>query len=73
VRETLASIAERYYGDRSRLDVIWEVDELPPNPRLAVGTLLRIPEIPGVPFLVPGAPRPPGSREETPAPREEAR
>jgi tetratricopeptide (TPR) repeat protein len=58
-RETLASIAERYYGDRSRAEVIWEVNELPPNPRITAGMMLRIPEIPGVPFLV-DTPRPPG-------------
>ena len=48
--ETLATIAQRYYGDRSRSEVIWETNQLPPNPRLAVGTTLKIPEIPGVPF-----------------------
>lgn len=53
--ETLASIAQRYYGDRSRSEVIWEVNQLPPNPRLAVGTALKIPEIPGVPFVDPSA------------------
>jgi tetratricopeptide (TPR) repeat protein len=65
--ETLASLAERYYGDRSRLEVIWETNQLPPNPRLAAGTTLKIPEIPGLPFArprpvvpspVPGAPAP---------------
>lgn len=48
--DTLASLAQRYYGDRSRSEVIWETNQLPPNPRLAVGTTLKIPEIPGVPF-----------------------
>jgi tetratricopeptide (TPR) repeat protein len=48
--ETLASIAQRYYGDRSRSEVIWETNQLPPNPRLVAGTTLKIPEIPGVPF-----------------------
>jgi nucleoid-associated protein YgaU len=49
--ETLASLAERYYGDRARAEVIWETNQLPPSPRLAPGVVLRIPEIPGVPFV----------------------
>ena len=48
--DTLASIAQRYYGDRSRSEVIWETNQLPSNPRLVAGTTLKIPEIPGVPF-----------------------
>ena len=35
--ETLATIAERYYGDRARSEVIWETNQLPPNPRLTRG------------------------------------
>src|SRR6185503_14040818 len=50
--ESLGSIAQRYYGDRSRSEVIWEMNQLPRNPRLAVGASLRVPEIPGVPFLL---------------------
>jgi tetratricopeptide (TPR) repeat protein len=58
--DTLATIAERYYGDRSRSEVIWETNQLPPNPRLAAGMLLKIPEIPGVPFVLPELrPKPP--------------
>jgi tetratricopeptide (TPR) repeat protein len=49
--ETLATLAQRYYGDRSRGEVIWETNQLPPNPRLVAGTTLKIPEIPGLPFL----------------------
>ncbi|HZS33058.1 MAG TPA: tetratricopeptide repeat protein, partial [Methylomirabilota bacterium] len=68
--ETLATIAERYYGDRSRSEVIWETNQLPPNPRLAAGTVLKIPEIPGVPFVLPELrPRPPvetATRPEAP-------
>jgi tetratricopeptide (TPR) repeat protein len=78
--ETLATIAERYYGDRSRSEVIWETNQLPPNPRLAAGTVLKIPEIPGVPFVLPELrPRPPpestpGAPEPgRPEPREPAR
>jgi tetratricopeptide (TPR) repeat protein len=48
--ETLGSIAQRYYGDPSRSEVIWEINQLPRNPRLVVGSSLRVPEIPGLPF-----------------------
>jgi len=54
--ETLGSIAQRYYGDRSRSEVIWEINQLPRNPRLVVGSSLRVPEIPGLPFQVSGPP-----------------
>ena len=56
--ETLASISELYYGDRSRADVIWETNGLSPDPKLGSGSTLIIPEIPGVPFNDPRAPRP---------------
>jgi tetratricopeptide (TPR) repeat protein len=56
--DTLTGLAQRYYGDRSRGEVIWETNQLPPNPRLAPGTTLKIPEIPGVPFVHPEARRP---------------
>ncbi len=51
--DTLAALAERYYGDRSRSEVIWETNQLPPNPRLVAGSTLKIPEIPGLPFARP--------------------
>ena len=65
--ESLASIAQFYYGDRSRSEVIWETNQLPPNPKLNPGMVLRIPEIPGLPFGRPEAPvaKP---RPDTPAP-----
>lgn len=68
--ETLASLAERYYGDRSRGEVIWETNNLPPGRPLAVGAVLRIPEIPGVPFYAPGRKPPPAPAAAiaTPAP-----
>jgi LysM domain-containing protein len=56
--DTLTSLAQRYYGDRSRGEVIWETNQLPSNPRLAAGTTLKIPEIPGVPFVHPEVRRP---------------
>jgi tetratricopeptide (TPR) repeat protein len=70
--ETLGSIAQRYYGDRSRSEVIWETNQLPSNPRLLAGSTLRVPEIPGLPFMVavppaavPEPPRSTAPREET--------
>jgi tetratricopeptide (TPR) repeat protein len=53
--ETLGGIAERYYGDRSRSEVIWETNRLPVGRPLVVGTTLKIPEIPGLPFAAAGA------------------
>jgi len=73
--DSLTSIAQLYYGDRTRSEVIWETNQLPPNPKLAPGTVLRIPEIPGLPFGRPdpaptaktppsgGAPATPGKTE----------
>jgi peptidoglycan/xylan/chitin deacetylase (PgdA/CDA1 family) len=49
--DTLASIAELYYGDRFRAEVIAETNRLSVNARLVAGRTLRIPEIPGVPIL----------------------
>jgi tetratricopeptide (TPR) repeat protein len=68
--DTLASLAQRYYGDRSRLEVIWEVNQLPRNPRLTAGMVVRIPEIPGVPFTherrdTPAATAPPAAEPTT--------
>ena len=66
--DTLATIAERYYGDRSRSEVIWETNQLPPNPRIVAGMTLKIPEIPGVPFVLPELrPKPPADTTATPA------
>ena len=52
--DTLSSLAERYYGDRSRGEVIWETNRLPAGKSLVVGSTLKIPEIPGVPFITSG-------------------
>ncbi len=49
--ETLASVADLYYGDQLRADVIGEANQLSVNEHLAPGREIRIPEIPGVPFL----------------------
>ena len=56
--ESLASIAQLYYGDRVRSEVIWETNQLPANPKLTPGMVLKIPEIPGLPF----------GRQDTPQP-----
>lgn len=61
--DSLPALAERYYGDRSRAEVIAETNQLAPNARLVPGRALRIPEIPGVPF-VPGEARPPAPPAE---------
>jgi tetratricopeptide (TPR) repeat protein len=57
--ETLSSLAERYYGDRARGEVIWEHNSLAPGRPLAAGAVLRIPEIPGLPFYTSGRKPPP--------------
>lgn len=66
--DTLAALAQRYYGDRSRSEVIWETNHLPPKPQLVAGTILKIPEIPGVPFVQPELKRPAAASPATPAP-----
>lgn len=66
--DTLSALAQRYYGDRSRSEVIWETNQLPPSPRLAPGSTLKIPEIPGVPFVHPEARRPAPAVAAVPTP-----
>jgi tetratricopeptide (TPR) repeat protein len=66
--DTLTALAQRYYGDRSRGEVIWETNQLPPSPRLAPGTTLKIPEIPGVPFVHAEARKPPPAIAALPTP-----
>lgn len=65
--DTLASLAQRYYNDRARAEVIAETNHLAPSARLAVGKTVKIPEIPGLPFQ-----RPIPRREAASAPRPEA-
>jgi len=67
--DTLASLAERYYGDRARGEVIWETNNLPPGKPLVAGSVLRIPEIPGVPFYAPGRTPPPSGTAVAVLPR----
>jgi peptidoglycan/xylan/chitin deacetylase (PgdA/CDA1 family)/nucleoid-associated protein YgaU len=48
--DTCLSLAELYYGDRLRCEVIAETNRLALNVPLRPGHKLKIPEIPGVPF-----------------------
>jgi tetratricopeptide (TPR) repeat protein len=64
--ETLPGLASRYYGNRALAEVIAETNRLPPNARLAAGTILKIPEVPGVTLNRPGA-RPPAPHPAAPA------
>jgi tetratricopeptide (TPR) repeat protein len=66
--ETMASLAQRYYGDSARAEVIAETNQVSPGVRLAAGRQLKIPEIPGLPFARPQPPR----ETARPAPRPDA-
>jgi len=61
--DSLTSIAQLYYGDRTRSEVIWETNQLPPNPKLTPGMVWKIPEIPGLSL---GRPEPPAPTAKTP-------
>lgn len=52
--DTLASLAQQYYGDSARAEVIADSNSLALNTRLAPGRAIKVPEIPGVPFRPPG-------------------
>ena len=66
--DTLAGLAFQYYGNRALSEVIAETNRLQPNARLAAGTVLKIPEVPGVTLNRPGS-RPPAPRgTQPPAP-----
>jgi tetratricopeptide (TPR) repeat protein len=64
--DTLAGLAFQYYGNRALSEVIAETNRLQPNARLAAGTALKIPEVPGVTLNRPGS-RPPAPRGAPPA------
>ncbi|MGH7305217.1 MAG: LysM peptidoglycan-binding domain-containing protein, partial [Candidatus Rokuibacteriota bacterium] len=51
--DTCVSLAELYYGDRLRCEVIAETNRLALNAPLRAGQKIRVPEIPGVPFRLP--------------------
>jgi tetratricopeptide (TPR) repeat protein len=63
--DTLAGIAFQYYGNRALSEVIAETNRLQPNTRLAAGTVLKIPEVPGVTLNRPGS-RPAAPRATQP-------
>lgn len=63
--ETLPGLASQYYGNRALAEVIAETNKLKPNARLTAGTVLKIPEVPGVTLTRPGA-RPPAPRPPAP-------
>jgi peptidoglycan/xylan/chitin deacetylase (PgdA/CDA1 family) len=48
--DTCPSLAELYYGDRLRCEVIAETNHFTLNAQLRPGQKLKIPEIPGIPF-----------------------
>ena len=52
--DTLAGLAQQYYGNRALGEVIAEANRMAPNARLAAGTQLKIPEVPGVALIRPG-------------------
>ena len=51
--ETCVSLAELYYGDKLRCEVIAETNRIAVNAPLKTGQKIRVPEIPGVPFRLP--------------------
>jgi len=52
--DTLASLAQQYYGDSARAEVIADSNGLGLNARLSPGRTIKVPEIPGVAFRPPG-------------------
>ena len=51
--DTCVSLAELYYGDKLRCEVIAETNRFALNAPLRAGQKVRVPEIPGVPFRLP--------------------
>ena len=51
--DTCVSLAELYYGDKLRCEVIAETNRMALNAQLKAGQKIRVPEIPGVPFRLP--------------------
>jgi peptidoglycan/xylan/chitin deacetylase (PgdA/CDA1 family) len=51
--DTTASVADLYYGDPSRSEIIEQANGLRPGAPLSVGRSIKIPEVPGVPLLRP--------------------
>ena len=55
-KDSTASLADLYYGDRSRGEIIERANGMPPGAPLHPGQVVKIPEISGVPFLRPDLP-----------------
>ncbi len=51
--DTCVSLAELYYGDKLRCEVIADTNRFALNAPLRAGQKIRVPEIPGVPFRLP--------------------
>jgi tetratricopeptide (TPR) repeat protein len=52
--ETLSKLAQRYYGDLTKFDVIAKFNDILDGTNVRVGQELKIPEVEGLPFLVEG-------------------
>ena len=52
--ETLSKLAQMYYGDLGKFDVIANFNDILDGTSLRVGQKLKIPEVEGLPFLVEG-------------------
>jgi tetratricopeptide (TPR) repeat protein len=52
--ESLSKLAEMYYGDFSKFDVIAKFNDILDGTSVRVGQKLKIPEVEGLPFLVEG-------------------
>jgi tetratricopeptide (TPR) repeat protein len=52
--ESLSKLAEMYYGDFNKFDVIAKFNDILDGASLRVGQKLKIPEVEGLPFLVEG-------------------
>ena len=52
--ETLSKLAQMYYGDLSKFDVIAQFNDILDGTSLRVGQELKIPEVEGLPFLAEG-------------------
>ncbi len=52
--ETLSKLAQMYYGDLKKYDVIVKFNNLEDGAPLRVGQELKIPEVEGLPFLAEG-------------------
>jgi tetratricopeptide (TPR) repeat protein len=52
--ESLSKLAQMYYGDFNKFDLIAKFNDMEETDSLTVGQEIKIPEVEGVPFLAPG-------------------